>query len=71
MLVIWNTLLLPKEQLELCAVDPRVKFWPASWMKSLGYNEAMPIEWWISFSSQRSGLIWLMRHPGSSRVVYS
>lgn len=63
-------MLLPKEQQELVVVDPRVVFWPACWMKSWGYNEVVPIEWWISFSSSRSGLMWIMRHPNNVRMIY-
>lgn len=64
-------MLLPVEQRELIVVDPRVVFWPACYMKDLGYNQAVPIEWWISFSSGSNGLLWLMRHPEHSRIIYN
>lgn len=71
MLIIWNTQLLPVEQQLLVRYDQRVVFWPASWMKQMGYNEAIPIEWWISFSMSSAGMLWCMRYPEYSRIVYS
>ncbi len=61
---------MPKEQQQLVVVDPRVAFWPASWMKDLGYSQAVPVEWWISFSCTKAGLVWCLRYPEYSRVVY-
>lgn len=70
MLVIWNTLLVPEIQVQLVRLDPRVVFWPASWMKDAGYSSAVPIEWWISFSSKGFGSWWVLGHPEECRVVY-
>lgn len=61
---------MPKDQAQLVVVDPRVVFWPAAWMKDLGYSSAVPVEWWISFSRSSSGIMWCMRYPEYSRVVY-
>lgn len=72
MLILWSTLLLPVEQEILVRYDSNVVYWPAAWMKSGGYNnEAVPVEWWISFSVSSAGIMWCMRYPVSSRVVYA
>jgi len=70
MLIVWSSLLVPEDQLYLRNLDPRVVYWPASYMRG-GYNHVVPIEWWISFSSSSHGLMWLMGHSQFSRVVYS
>lgn len=71
MLIIWNTLLLPEYQRELVYVDTRVQYWPACYMKECGYNVAIPIEWWISFSRVSFGIVWCIKHPEHSKIVYS
>lgn len=71
MLIIWNTLLLPEEQRELVQVDSQVHYWPACYMKGIGYNAVVPIEWWISFSRASFGVLWCIKYPIHSRVVYS
>jgi hypothetical protein len=65
----WNTLLEIEYQRQLLLLDSRVNFWPASWMKDSGYNSAIPIEWWISFSNNSAGLIWSIKYPTNSRVI--
>jgi len=62
--------MLPADQQQLVRVDPKVIFWPACYMKDGGYNVAIPIEWWISFSRRQSGLLWIMQYPEHSRVIY-
>ncbi len=71
MLIVWNTQLLPSEQRILVRYDSHVVYWPASWMKGCGYSEAVPVEWWISFSVSSAGLMWCMHYPEHSRIVYS
>ncbi len=70
MLIFWNTILLPCQQQELLALDPRAVYWPASWAATGLYSAAVPLDWWISFSLVNPGLIWIMRHGLHSRVVY-
>lgn len=71
MLVLWEYYLKPEDQVFLQGIDPRVNFWPAAWYKGLGiYNHAVPIEWWISFSLSQAGLVWCMKYPQFTRVIY-
>lgn len=68
MLVFWNTLLEMGIQKQLVRVDPQAVFWPAAYMQG-GYNHVVPIEWWISFHSSSSGLLWVMEYSQWCRVV--
>jgi hypothetical protein len=70
MLLVWDTLLVPRQQAQLRDIDPRVVFWPRSWQYSLVADYAVPREWWISFSHSRLGLVWILYYPDHSRVVY-
>lgn len=70
MLIVWENLLPPPEQEYLVKIDPHVRFWPYRYFKNAGYNECIPIEWWISFSSNATGLIWLMHAPQFNRIIY-
>jgi hypothetical protein len=70
MLIVWLTILPPEDQQQITYIDPRAKYWPRNWAEGLGYNEAIPIDWWISFSQGKYGLIWIMRYPQWSRIVY-
>lgn len=71
MLIVWDTILVPEDQRLLVRIDSRVSFWPCRYVKDLGYNVCVPIEWWISFSSRKYGLIWLLDHSDHSKIVYS
>lgn len=70
MLLVWTTLLVPAQQVQLRDIDPRVHFWPRSWEYSLAINHGVPGEWWISFSHSQYGVVWLLYYPEHSRVVY-
>lgn len=68
MLVMWQTLLSSVHECELVVLDRRVCYWPCSWME--GYSDRIAIEWWISFSSSAAGIMWNLKYPEYSRVVY-
>lgn len=70
MLIVWENILPPQEQAYLVRIDPLVRFWPYRYFKSEGYNECIPLEWWISFSKSESGLLWLMHAPDHNRIIY-
>ena len=70
MLLVWNSLLVPRQQAQLRTIDPLVCFWPRSWQHSSIVNYAVPGEWWISFSHTRYGLVWILHYPDHSRVIY-
>ena len=70
MLVVWNSLLVPEQQRQIWDLDPRASFWPRSWAHSVYYNSAVPLEWWISFSSGQLGLVWVLRYSEHSRIIY-
>jgi hypothetical protein len=70
MLIVWESLLLPAEQSYIVQIDPRASFWPYRYFSS-EYNAAVPIEWWISFSDPGAGIIWILKKPEHSRVIYT
>lgn len=70
MLIVWTTLLIPRDQQQLQIIDPRVHFWPRAWTPVEVYNAAIPSEWYISFSHNKYGLIWVLKRPEHSRIVY-
>lgn len=71
MLIIWDTILLPRDRERLVVVDPRVVYWPASYSRKYNVEVSVAVEWWISFSSRSSGVMWLLERPEHSRVVYT
>lgn len=71
MLLIYRySLTIPDQEL-LLRIDSRVQYWVRSWVGSGLYNHAVPIDWWISFSSSSHGLIWVMQRGEYSEIVYS
>lgn len=70
MLIIWNHVLLPQDQEELYQLDSHVNFWPRSWTHMEIELNIDPKSWWISFSQKGSGLIWIIRRPEHSLVIY-
>lgn len=70
MLVLWTSLLVPKDQDYLRFIDPYVQYWPCSYYKGGGYSSCVPIEWWISFSQEKYGIYWLISRGQYSKVVY-
>lgn len=70
MLIVWDTLLVPEDQRLLVRIDPKVAYWPHRYVKDSGYNSCVPVEWWISFSASKYGVLWLLDHSQHSRVIY-
>lgn len=67
-LIFWPDLLELRVQQRIVVLDPRAVFWPASYSLRSSIN-SIPVEWWISFSSDRSGLIWLVEYGDQGRIV--
>ena len=70
MLIAWENILLEEDQRLLVRIDSQVCYWPCRYVKDSGYHSCIPIEWWILFSAQKYGLIWLLDRSRYSRVVY-
>lgn len=70
MLIVWNTLLVPDQQDYIHSIDSRAAYWPRSWQFNLTYNRSEISEWWISFSRSQRGLLWVLKYPEYSRVIY-
>jgi hypothetical protein len=68
MLIIWHTELVIPLRSELTATDPRVSFWPKG---SVIRPEDPVLDWWISFSRAQYGVIWVLRHPDYSEIIYA
>lgn len=69
MLLVWESKLVPSDQQLLVRIDPLVSYWPNRYWSD-GYNQCVPIEWWISFSSKKFGLLWLIDHSEFSKIIY-
>lgn len=71
MLIVWADTLWLAQQEQLRRIDALVSYWPRSWARcGVGYNEAIPVDWWISFSRSQCGLLWIMRYPDVVTVIY-
>lgn len=53
---------------ELRRIDPRVVYWPFGIYTQQDLDRVN--QWWISFSSSSSGLIFVMRYSDSIQVRY-
>lgn len=70
MLIIWNNELLISDQDLLYAIDQKVRFWPRSWTPIEIENGLDPTSWWISFSKSSFGLLWIVKKPVYSKIIY-
>ena len=70
MLIVWNKELLPRDQQDLCVIDPHATFWPRNWAAPGIYSACLPTQWWISFSHQRHGMLWVLKYPDYCQVKY-
>jgi len=66
MLLVWHYQLIDQYLEFLRSIDRRAVYWPRSSIDHLDYT----YEWWISFSSSQSGLVWVMRFPQYSEIIY-
>lgn len=71
MLLIYRSQLTVPDQELLVSIDRHVHYWVRSWVRSGVYNSAVPIDWWISFTSSRSGLIWCIHRGSVCEIVYA
>lgn len=69
MLIIWHTQLDQEQEYQLTRLDLAVHYWPRSRvMRDLELEQTT--DWWISFSHCRFGMIWVLRYPRYSQIVY-
>lgn len=69
MLVVWHNQFTEEIKLDLVQVDPRAYYWPfgiskercSDWLYGNLRDDWISC-WWISFSSSRTGLIWVLKY---------
>lgn len=71
MLIVWENKLLISDKDLLHCLDNRVRYWPRSWTPIEIELKVDPSSWWISFSSPNAGLIWMVKKPEFTRVIFN
>lgn len=70
MLIIWHSELWVPMQEYLISLDTHASYWPRSYVHTKIYDAAIPLDWWISFSHPKFGIVWMLKYPEYSEIVY-
>lgn len=70
MLVVYLAELRGQDQQHLADIDPAAHYWPRSHTSIELRCTALPSEWYISFSHQRYGCLWVLCYPELTRIIF-